>query len=162
MAKEYPQECYLMIVKVKLKKIRHGNCFVFFRKFCCFLMFVVQTESKRYNPERSERCEEPVKRLTASARRFHVRRSWVRIPVPATFFTHVISVQVYLHYLAIVVVHGAWVRCKMYHFISYYMWQLYLNGIKIFFQIIICAILHRLVLKTKSICLIFRIYEYLL
>ena len=45
-----------------------------------------------------KRCKEGVRRLTPRARRYQVRRSWVRIPVPATFFTHEISVKVYLQW----------------------------------------------------------------
>ena len=47
-----------------------------------------------------------------NARRCQVRRSWVRIPVPAAFFTHEISVKVYLHHLALEAVRGACERCK--------------------------------------------------
>ena len=46
------------------------------------------------------------------ARRCQVRWSWVRIPMPAAFFTHEISVKVYLHHLALEAVRGACERCK--------------------------------------------------
>ena len=68
--------------------------------------------------QRPERCEEAAKRLTPSTIRYQVRRSWVPIPFPATFFTHEISVKVYLYHLAVEVVRGTCESCKMYQFIS--------------------------------------------
>ena len=38
--------------------------------------------------------------------------------ISATFFTHEISVKVFLHHLAVEVVRGTCESCKMYHFIS--------------------------------------------
>ena len=64
--------------------------------------------------ECSQRCEEAARWLTPSARRYQVRRLRVQIPVPATFLTYEISVNVYLHdQLGLKFVHYLRVGCTV-------------------------------------------------